>query len=171
MNRNEQEVKLEAYDFHSFGVCSHMKDSPLATTNYFRSDRADKGFIHLIRKCDNYHLLVPEIHESQIAEILTGKYAQVAYGTAMTTIIFEDFSMNPMILNFDNMQISGIMDAYDKPKRKGFLAIYKLGKKCADENADEVVEVGRMDLWINRTFEANPFKIRNLTVEQRNMYK
>jgi hypothetical protein len=114
---------------------------------------------------------VPEMHESQIAEILTGKYAQVAYGTSRTTIIFEDFSMNPMILNFDNVQIFGMMDAYDKPKRKGFLAIYKLGKKCVGKNADEVVEVGRMDLWINRTFENIPFKIRSLKTEERNMYK
>ena len=48
-----------------------------------------------------------------------------------------------MVLQFDNKQIFGMMDAYDKPKRKGFFAIYKLGKKCADDIADEVVEVGR----------------------------
>lgn len=171
MNKNETTVKLEAYDYHAFGECAQMKDSPLASTNYFRSDRADKGFFWLIRKCDNYHLLVPEIHEGQIGELLTGKYAHISHGTTRTVIVFEDFSVSPMILEFDNRQFLGMMNVFDKPKRKGFLAIYKLGQKHDDDIADEVTEVGRMDLWVNRTFTTDPYEIRRLTSEERNMYK
>ena len=169
----KQVVKMEKMDFHTFrAVAEQLEDSPLATTNYFRSDRANKGFILLLRKCDNYHLVVPESNENAIKEFLTGKYAQVSFGTARTTVVFEDLSGNPMILQFDNQQILGLFDdAYDKPKRKGFLAIYKLGKKCVADIADEVVEVGRIDLWVNRTFNTNPYKIRKLTTEERNKYK
>lgn len=166
-----QEVNQDRYDFHTFGICDEMADSPLATTNYFRTDRAKKGFILLLRKCDNYHLIVPPLAEETIDEILTGKYAQVCYGTPKTIISFDDLSRNPMAVYFDSRQISGMFDdAYDKPKRKGFLAIYKKGEEHPDELDDEVVEVGRMDLWVNRILDTNPYKIRGLTTEEQDMY-
>ena len=173
MERNEQEVKLEGYDFHTFDVCAeNMADSPLARTNYFRSDRAQKGFLHLLKKCSNYHLIVTEVHEDKIHEMMTGKYALISFGTTMTTIIFEDLTMTPYFLHCDNQQIAGFFDdLQDKPRKKGFLAIYKLGKKCADDLTDEVVEVGRMDLWASRTFETDPSRIRCLTIEESNKYK
>ena len=173
MSKNQKTVKKEAYDFHAFDICvENMADSPLATTNYFRSDRAQKGFLHLLKKCSNYHLLVPEMHEDKICEMMTGKYALISFGSTMTTIIFEDLSITPSFFHFDNQQIAGFFDdLQDKPRRKGFLAIYRQGKACVDNAVDKVVEVGRMDLWVSRTFETDPSKIRCLTIEESNKYK
>lgn len=179
MNYNiEKVVSMEPYDFHSFasieGTEEEQSNSPLKSTSYFRSERAKAGFIWLVKKCDNYHLIIPPKIENQIDDMLTGRFAQVVVGTKKTTIVFDDLSNSPMITNFDNQQMQGRFDdVQDKPRRKGYLAVYKLGQKQPDEIADEVIEVGRMDLWINRTFSNNngPVSIRALTTAELQQYK
>ncbi len=174
--KSEKTVSMEPYDFHSFGPMGATEEeqanSPLKTTSYFRTERAKAGFIWLVRKCDNYHLIVPPLVEEAIEEMLTGKYAQVCYGTSKTIISFDDLSGVPMVTYFDSQQILGMFDdAYDKPKRKGFLAIYKKGEEHPDDIADECIEVGRMDLWVNRTFGSIDYiDIRKLTEEQKHQY-
>lgn len=163
----QSEVKMQN-EFYQFDVRECMADSPVFATNYFRSDPAKKGFIQLLRKCNNYHLMIPPMLEDQIDDILTGKFAQVLFGSTMTTIVFDDLSSCPMVLNFDNQQILGMFDdLQDKPRRKGYLAIYILGDQRPDEIADQVIEVGRMDLWVNRQLGS---KIRMLSKEELKSY-
>ena len=156
---------------------ANMADTPLSATNFFSSDMAKNGFVYLLKKCGNYHLMIPPQIEGQIDEILTGKFAHVVVGTNMTTIIFDDLSDTPMSLNFDNQQILGMFeDIQDKPRRKGFLAVYKLGQTQPDKFADKVTEVGRMDLWISRTLgtvislSTGTFKARQLTKTELTQY-
>jgi hypothetical protein len=166
---NMEVVKMESYDFHGFK--GPTSDSPLLHTNYFRTERATKGFVLLLRKCDNYHLIVPSSNENAIKDMTTGKFAHVVFGTARTTIVFDDLSSSPMVLQIGNQQIFGVFnDVVDKPSRKGFLAIYKLGERGKD-GTDTAKETGRMDLWISRTFEQTPYKIRYLTSEELNQYQ
>lgn len=171
---SETTVSMESCDFHAFGPMGTTEEeqasSPLKSTSYFRTDRAKHGFIWIVRKCNNYHLIIPPLAEETIEEMLTGKFCQVCSGNTMSTIVFEDFSPAPFAIQCDNNQIGGIFDdAYDKPKRKGYLAIYKKGKVCPDELGDEVIEVGRMDLWVNRAFTDNA--IRKLTEQERSLYE
>jgi len=63
--RIEQTVAVEPYDFHSFGPMGATKEeranSPLKSTSYFRTGRAKNGFIWIVRKYDNYHLIIPPL--------------------------------------------------------------------------------------------------------------
>jgi len=162
-------IRMEPYDF--FGFKSPTSDSPLSHTTYFRTERAKKGYVWLLRKCDNYHLIIPPSVEHTIEDMLTAKFVHIIFGTARATILFDDLSSAPFFLQIDNHQIFGMFnDVVDKPRRKGFLAVYKCGE-IGKDLMDTVKEVGRMDLWISRSFEQTPYKIRYLTTDELNHYR
>lgn len=162
-------IRMEPYDF--FGFDGPTVDSPLTHTTYFRTERAKKGYAWLIRKCDNYHLIIPPSQEHTIKDMLTAKFIHVVFGSVRTTILFDDLSLAPLFLQIDNQQIFGIFkDVVDKPMRKGFLAIYIFGEKGKDDT-DTVKEVGRMDLWISRSFEQTPYEYRRLTTDELSHYR
>lgn len=117
-------MTIKEPNFHGFDTSEYKSDSPMVSTTFYRSKLERNGYFEMVHKCDNYHLLMPEMHKDQIKECMTGKYAQVVVGTEMTRIVFEDFSTAPMTLEMSNHQICGVFsDMQDKPKKKGFLAI------------------------------------------------
>ena len=57
------EISLPQYELHSLGINKDnpgdFSNAPLDTTTHFRSDACDKGYVFILRKCENMHLVIP----------------------------------------------------------------------------------------------------------------
>lgn len=83
----------------------------IASTNYWESDQAQKGLMHVSPNAGVLRLLVPQKWESVLSDMRTGKKVTVENSIVRkgaVDVVFEDGTQSPFFVSLDRRQFSGI---------------------------------------------------------------
>jgi hypothetical protein len=93
----------------------------IRSTNYFDSESADKGFLHLSWNAGAGRLLIPDNQLPMLAEMRTGKYVVVSAGpwpeqrrTNALELMFEDNTDSPFSLHIGAEQCDRMLPSKDE---------------------------------------------------------
>lgn len=97
----------------SAGLISIVNDGPLiASTNYWESDHAMGGLCYLSANAGTWRLLVPDMAESMLPEMRTGKRVNIErslHDSRCWDVVFEDGTDSPFSVAIDKRQTDRAM--------------------------------------------------------------